>query len=268
MSERSVVRTLLAGCLAVTALSGCAAIRDALADPAVIDPSRPFRGSPSESYADGADGIVIPAAAQVGKYPAADVEAAYQTSKRMLVAAHLDRRTLLGGAPEAFTALLDREQRKHFLKYLDSKDQDKNTRGWVTSFAPGSVDLVGDVIKVKAAMSAEEGKNDQGRPELWVNYTFRAVYPVSPKGVPGPVLRVMAFVKARHEYWRDEPDGPLRHWDGPSVDMWTAWTECDSPDGFLRPDYEGMPNVVATSDAYDDNAPAMKKGECEAVGEV
>ncbi|WP_067177802.1 hypothetical protein [Microtetraspora niveoalba] len=261
----------------MTALSGCAAVRDALtdpavrdvlADPAVIDPSRPFQGSPSESYADGADGIVIPEAAPVGRFPASDVEDAYRTSKRLLVAAHLDRQTLLGGAPEAFTALLDRRQRKHFLKHLDSKDRDKDTRGWVTSFAPGSVDLVGDVIKVKSGMSAEAGKDDQGRPELWVNYTFRAVYPVRPKGADGPVTRVMAFVKARHEYWRNEPDGPLRHWDGDSVDMWSAGTECHSPDGFLRPDYVGRMDAVATSDAYDDHAPALEKDECGVVGEI
>lgn len=268
MSNHGMARIMMAGSLVAAALTGCGVIEDMVTDPAVITESRPFQGSPAENFAEGADGIVVPEAREVGSFSAKDVEEAFQMSKRLLEAAHLDRRTLLGGKPDAFANLLDPEQRTFFLENLDSKDQKKNTRVWVTSFAPGSAELVGDAIKVQGQMAAEVGKNEQGRPELRVNYTIRTIYAVRPVGEETPIIRVMAFVKARHEYWRDEPGGPLRHWDGESVDMWTAGTECDSKDGFAHPAYVGEWNSIGQADAYDDDTPALKEGECGSVAEI
>jgi hypothetical protein len=57
----------------------------------------PFLGTPAQSYADGAAGIVIPPAHAVGNYPAAAVAAAYQMTKRLLIAANLNGPTLNGG---------------------------------------------------------------------------------------------------------------------------------------------------------------------------
>ncbi|GLW99905.1 hypothetical protein Misp02_39920 [Microtetraspora sp. NBRC 16547] len=259
---------MMAGCLATAMLTGCGAIQNMLTDTTVITASRPFQGSPAENFADGADGIVIPEAGDVGNFSAKDVKDAFQMSKRLLEAAHLDQQTLLGGKPDAFANLLDPEQRTYFLENLDSTDAKKNTRGWVTSFAPGSAELVGPAIKVQSTMSAESGKDEQGRSELWVNYTIRLVYAVRPAGKEIPIIRVMAFVKARHEYWRDEPGDPLRHWDGPSTDTWTAGTECGSKDRFVHPEFVREYNSIGQTDAYDDNAPALKEGECGSVAEI
>lgn len=81
-------------------------------------PGDPFAGSPAESYAVGAAGIVVPKATAVGGVPAKQVAGAYARAKRMLVAAGLDRKALLGGAPDAFAGTLDPRKRTSFRKRL------------------------------------------------------------------------------------------------------------------------------------------------------
>ncbi|MFF5208114.1 hypothetical protein [Streptosporangium sp. NPDC000396] len=268
MSYHGMARMAGAVCLA-GALAGCGVIEDLATDQAVITETRPFQGSPAEKFAEGIDGVVVPDAKPVKGFSTGDVRSAFLTSRRMLEAAHLDRQTLLGGKPDVFAKQLDAEQRKFFLKNLDHKDQKKNTRLWVTSFAPGSTELVGDVVKVQGEMAAEPGKDENGRPELWVNYEARFVYALRPAGRTSPVVRVMVFVKARHEFWRDEPGARLRHWDGESAESWSAGAECDSPDGFLRPDYAGRGGGSGPADdPYDDKSVPLKDGECGTVDEV
>ncbi|MEV4243630.1 hypothetical protein AB0J63_09490 [Streptosporangium canum] len=268
MSKHGVTRMIIAGCLA-GALTGCGVLGELTADQAVITASQPFRGSPAEKFTEGVDGIVVPEARPVKHFSARDVRSAFLTSRQMLKAAHLDRQTLLGGRPDAFAKQLDPHQRKAFLRDLDHKNQDKNTRAWVTSFAPGSAELVGDVVKVQGKLTAESGADEDDRPELWVNYEARFVYALRPAGKDGPIVRVMVFVKARHEFWRDEPGARLRNWDGDSTEFWSAGTECDSPDGFLRPDYTGEGGGGGrVDDAYDDKAAPLKEGECGTVEEI
>ncbi|MDP9869770.1 MULTISPECIES: hypothetical protein [Streptosporangium] len=268
MKNHGVARMALAGCLAAT-LTGCGVLGELAADQAVITASQPFRGSPAEKFAEGIGGIVVPEARPVKNFSAKDVRSAFLTSRRMLGAAHLDRRTLLGGKPEAFAELLDAEQRKFFLRDLDHKDQKKNTRSWVTSFAPGSAELVGEAVKVQGKMAAESAVDEDGGPQLRVNYEARFVYALRPAAKSGPIVRVMVYVKARHEFWRDEPGARLRNWDGESVEFWSAGTECESPDGFLRPDYTGEGGGGGpVDDAYDDKAAPLKEGECGTVDEV
>ncbi|MER5427019.1 hypothetical protein, partial [Streptosporangium roseum] len=131
MSKHGVARMITAGCL-VGALTGCGVLGELAADQAVITASQPFRGSPAEKFPEGIGGIAVPEARQVKHFSAKDVRSAFLTSRRMLRAAHLDRQTLLGGRPDAFAKQLDPHQRKAFLRDLDHKDQDKNTRAWVT----------------------------------------------------------------------------------------------------------------------------------------
>ena len=114
-------------------------------------PRDPFAGTPANSWANGAAGIVITAAKPVGQFTAAQVEAAYQTSRKLLIAGDLNRPTLLGGPPTAFADLLTSQQRAKFLGGLNKKGAEGgnplSTRRWVMSFAPGSTQLIGGVIK-------------------------------------------------------------------------------------------------------------------------
>lgn len=202
-----------AACLTI-GVTGCGAVRtgvrnalDELEKPAVITADAPFAGSPAEKFGDGADAIVIPPAKRVGRFSARDVTHAYRVTKKILVAAYLDRPTLMGGKPVAYARALDPEQRKTFLRLLDHKNQDKNSRSWVVSFGRGEAELVGDVIKVKGSMAARQGKDENGDPELWVEYTYRFVYAVRKPGTD-KITRVMAYDKARTEFWRDSPGRP------------------------------------------------------------
>src|SRR5215470_6471979 len=82
-------------------------------------PADPFTGTPADGWADGAAGIVTPKASSAGGFSAAQVAAAYAITRKLLLAAALDPKTLRGGAPTAFESLLFGSQRKDFLAGLN-----------------------------------------------------------------------------------------------------------------------------------------------------
>lgn len=167
-------------------------------------PADPFANTQGENWADGAAGIVIPAAHPVGGYTAAQVADAYRTTGKLLIAAALDRQTLLGGAPTAFAGLLTRQQRSQFLAGLNRTGVDKqgnklSTRTMVTSFAPGTAQLIGPVIKVHGTMSARAAV-DQRQKVLAVDVVYRFVYPVEPPGAPTDWIRVISEISGSVEF--------------------------------------------------------------------
>jgi hypothetical protein len=121
-------------------------------------PADPFSGTPADHWADGAAGIVVPSARSHGEFTAAQVQAAYQETRKLLIAQNLDWPTLRGGAPTAFADLLTSQQRGNFISGLDKIGLDKHgfpisTRIWVTSFSPGTTGFVTTVVKVHGSMS-------------------------------------------------------------------------------------------------------------------
>ena len=154
----------------------------------------PFLGTPAQSYADGAAGIVIPHARAVGSYSAAEVAAAYRETRGLLIAANLSPPTLAGGAPNAFASMLIRQQRSFFVDRLNhiglSHGIQKSTRTWVTSFAPGTTQLVGDVIKVHGTMRATAGKNGSYS-VLQITGDYLFVYAVERPDQPSTLMRVV-----------------------------------------------------------------------------
>jgi hypothetical protein len=105
-------------------------------------PVDPFIGTPANGWADGAAGIIVPAARAHGPYTTAQVRSAYETTRKLLIAGNLDWPTLRGGSPAAFTDLLTKQEQTQFLNglnntALDKDGTEKNTRKWVSSFAPG-----------------------------------------------------------------------------------------------------------------------------------
>ena len=216
-------------------------------------PADPFAGSPAENWADGAAGIVIPAAHAVGGYTAAQVATAYQSTRKLLIAASLDKPTLLGGAPTAFASLLTSQQRTQFLGGLNRVGVDKHgnelsTRTLVTSFAPGSTRFIGSVIKVYGTMSARAAV-DQGRKVLAVEVNYRFVYPVEPPGAPADWMRVVAAISGPVEFgdW-SQASSPFQPW--VLFSNGTAGDRCDSNDGYVHPDYpHSAPDKVRPSGA-------------------
>ncbi|MDF5755918.1 hypothetical protein [Spongiactinospora sp. TRM90649] len=238
---------------------------DLRADPGRIRAEAPFAGSKAEKFGDGAAAIVPPKAAKTGVFSRKDVAAAYQTTKKVLVGAYLDRATLLGGKPSAYAMALMPEQRKDFLKFLDHKDVKKDTRSSVLTFGKGEAELVGDVIKVEGKMSAAPRKDEDGLPELRVTYAYRFVYAVRKPGTD-QIVRVMAYDKGMVDFWRDTPGGPLRHWIMGSDQSWYAGVKC-TDDRFLHPAYanEGGGSGLV-QDAYNDDSEAA--GDCGSVDEI
>ena len=243
------------------------------AGPATPTPLAPFLGTPAQGYADGAAGIVIPSAEPVGSYTAAQVEAAYQATKTMLIAANLNGPTLAGAAPDAFASLLIPEQRTDFVAGLDkiglnAHGVPRSTRYWVTAFAPGTTQLVGHVIKVHGTIRATTGTNGAWH-VLVIHADYLFVYPLEQPGAPATLMRVVDrdVVDVDFAAYTD-PGGKLEPW-------WLvegggdAGARCDVTDGFVHPQFPGSaPDKVNPTGApvnpYDQNEPADQKG-CEAV---
>jgi len=214
----------------------------------------PFLGTPAQSYANGAAGIVIPSAHAVGSYSAAQVAAAYQETKRLLVAANLDPRTLRGGSPDAFANLLIPQERSFFIHNLDkigvdSSGDARSTRGWVTSFAPGSTQLVGNVIKVHGSMLAVAAHSGS-LPVLRIRADYLFVYAVERPGNSGTLMRIVArdVVDVDFAAYTD-PGGPLEPW-WLSQGGGDAGARCDVNDGFVHPQFpNGTPDKVKPTGA-------------------
>lgn len=203
-------------------------------------PADPFARTPAANWANGAAGIVAPAARAMGGFTAAQVRFAYQTTRKLLIAADLDRPTLLGGRPAAFAGLLTRQQRTQFLAGLNVKGVSKqgnprSTRGAVISFAPGSTALVGDVIKVHGTMSARPATY-HGSAMLDVNVDYVVAYAVEPPHEPTRWMRIVA-----------QDSGPVQfgHWAQASTpfepwvlfSVFVAGAQCGTTDGYVHPDY-------------------------------
>jgi hypothetical protein len=216
-------------------------------------PADPFAGSPADAYADGQAGIVVPAAHAVGSYPAAEVQAAYAETRKLLIAANLDPQTLHGGAPDAFASLLITSQRQQFISGLDKTGMSKqgnslSTRGWVTSFAPGTTQFVTPTVKVHGTMNAELAKvGSQDVLRIHADYLF--VYAVEPPKEPAEWMRVVARNYSNVDFatW-DDPGGALEPY--LNVGGSTAGDRCDVNDGFVHPSYaSGPPAKVHPSGA-------------------
>jgi hypothetical protein len=207
---------------------------------AATPPAAPFAGTPAENWANGAAGIVIPAAKPVGIFTAAQVMTAYQTTRRLLVAANLDKQTLLGGAPTAFADLLTKRQRAEFLAGLDKRGVNSggyplSTRTMVASFFPGSAEFVGNVIKVHGVMTARTAKEAAGT-VLAIQVNYIVGYAVEPPGDPGDWMRVLDHQYGSFEFARwDDPGGPLEPWDQTVIG--NAGLQCGTTDGYMHPDY-------------------------------
>jgi hypothetical protein len=214
-------------------------------------PADPFTGSPADGWADGAAGITVPTARARGQFTAAQVRAAYQTTRTLLIAANLDWPTLRGGTPTAFADLLTSDQRHEFLTGLGKKGRDSHgfplsTREWVTSFAPGTTKFVTTVVKVHGSMSATTAVSS-GTTVLRIKVNYLFVYAVEPPGLPSDWMRVVDQEYGYVDFatW-DDPGGPLEPWT--QITGSTSGVQCGTTDGYIHPDYpNGPPSRVQPS---------------------
>ncbi|SDJ14891.1 hypothetical protein [Nonomuraea jiangxiensis] len=204
----------------------------ATADPA----AGPFAGSPAEDWAEGADGFVIPKAKALGGLSKKDVAKGLERTRELLAAAYLDKKTLLGGKPDAFYRLLHPDQRRWFRDGLDDKKD--STRSMVNSFAPKTAELATGVIKVKGRATLGTFKDKYGTRGVKVMLNHVIVYAVQRPGQPRTATRVATH--AVNEVWIYDDDDGVTTW------VWefgasATPARCDVPDGFIHPVYEDSP---------------------------
>jgi hypothetical protein len=203
----------------------------------------PFLGTPAQSYANGAAGIAIPPVHAVGTYSAAQVAAAYQATKRLLIAANLNPPTLRGGSTSAYAGLLVAQQRASFVDGLgktgfNPDGSQRSTRTWITSFAPGSTQFVGSVIKVHGAMRARTAANGNST-VLRIHADYLFVYPVERPGQPLTLTRIVVRYVVNYDFATyDDPGGPLEPWLR-TVERFDAGAQCREVDGFVHPYFPG-----------------------------
>lgn len=231
-----------------------------------------FAGTPAAGWADGAAGIVPPAARPIGGFTAAQAASAYATTRKLLIATALDRKTLLGGAPTAFARLLFGQERKDFLAGLNKTGTardgaPRSTRSWVISFAPGSTALIGSVIKVHGTMSAR-ATTYSGFKALAVKVNYRFVYPVEPPGVPADWMRVVGSVSGT-VYFGDFARSGASFVPWVLFDNSEAGDRCGDKDGYGRPDFPDHRSGTRPSgpavDPYSMASQPDRPGSCQAV---
>jgi hypothetical protein len=209
----------------------------------------PFLGTPANDWADGAAGIVAPPAEPVGGFTAAQVAAAYATTGELVATASLDRQTLLGGQPAAFERLLTARQRATFTAGLGAHGVGKDgrplsTRSWVASFAPGTAQLDGDVIKVSGTMNAVV-VTESGRQVLRVEVNYSFAYAVEPPHNTTDWSRIVTRQYGSVDFARwDDPHGALEPWDKTVVDPLSG-VACGPADGYIHPAYPSNGSITA-----------------------
>ncbi|MFD5476158.1 hypothetical protein [Streptomyces hawaiiensis] len=231
------------------------------AAPGASDPEqptldRPFAGSPALRWADGETGIVLPDAEAVGPVSKDRVAQALKLTKKLLVGANLDPKTVRGARPAAALSVLDPQQ-PELLDELDtglrspSRKHDPVTL--FSRFDPDEVRPVGDVIKTRGRMTFKKGSH--GGVAVRADYTF--VYPVVRADGPTEVTRTIV-----RRVLDVELADPARYQVTPgrllllNYDQEIGNSSCFVYDGYLHPEFSSStsagpsPSGPAT-DPYD-----------------
>ncbi|WP_345466932.1 hypothetical protein [Actinoallomurus oryzae] len=223
----------------------------------------PFEGSPAASYADGAAGITPPPATATGGLSARNVEAAYARTRKRLVAAGLDRRTLLGGSPDALARAVGPDERSYFVNNLNNPDLDKRTRSWAVTFAPNTAALSGPVIKVHGTMSAHPS-TVSGVRGAGVRFDYLFVYPIQRPGAPATLERLVVRLSGELVFYSR---GGTLHGHTSRWEVFSDPARCDVRDGFIHPSYhdsapERSPRTGSVRDPYDQSRPVTGDEKC------
>ncbi|WP_404192843.1 hypothetical protein [Streptomyces tauricus] len=205
--------------------------------PGTATPDEPFAGSPAARYADGAAGIVLPEAKAVGVFSKAQVEAALEQSKVLLVDANINGRTLLGGTPETVLGkVLDPKQPElvdELRSSLRKPGKGHDPLRFFSRFDRDEVRLVGDVVKTRGRTTFEAG--EAGALDIHVDYTFvYALAPADPDSteVARTIVRRVIDLRLLDPAKYEATPGRLAV---TRYDDDIANSACDVHDGFLHP---------------------------------
>ncbi|MFI7347204.1 hypothetical protein ACIBSR_13120 [Streptomyces sp. NPDC049936] len=241
------------------------------ADSGRATPEHPFRGSPAERWAEGADAIEVPKAKALSGMSEDDVAFALRRTKDLLVTANLDPGVLRGGQPDKALAILDPKQPELLPKLrrsLRAPDEEHDPLKLFTRFDPAETRLAGDVVKVRGRMTLAAG--EPGEVKVNADYTF--VYPLVRTDDPdGPVARTI--VRRELTLTLNDPatwgvtEGKL------VLEKYVSEhnnTDCEVNDGYLHPGFaddgpDGARPTGPAVDPYDTTVPLTPDGSCGRV---
>ena len=241
-------------------------------DPETPTLDRPFAGSPAERWADGEAGIVLPETKAVGAVSADRVGQALKLTKKLLVGANLDPKTVRGARPEAALTVLDPKQPGLLDDLGTGLRSPSRKHDPVTLFSRFDADKVrpaGDVIKTRGRMTFEKGT--QGGVAVHADYTF--VYPVvradGPTEVTRTIVRRVLDVELADPARYEVTPGRLLLM---NYDQEIGNSSCFVYDGYLHPEFtssrsEGPDPSGPATDPYDRSKPIERgdDGDCGTV---
>lgn len=234
---------------------------------AMFDQTRPFDSTPAARWADGAAGIVLPAAKAVGEFSADQVAETTRLVRDVLVASRLDRQLLVNHDPATYLGLLAPDARRQ-LEPLFGTGREPEVQSLVSLIAPDST-LLPVEPKVSGSMSVKAG--GPGELVVHTNYVFAYGFtPTTPTELVD-AMNLIVVVRADVEY-------VLRvgnKWTPGSQGLWYGEASgfgysiaCDAyRNGFLAP-YQSERSVTAPRDIgepgdyFDPTAPLPAAGGC------
>ncbi|WP_085208998.1 hypothetical protein [Streptomyces sp. Amel2xC10] len=218
---------------------------------------RPFAGSPALRWADGEAGILLPDAKPVGKESKERVAEALELTRKLLIAANLDPKTLRGERPTAALSVLDPKQPELLDRLnasLRSPSKTDDPLLMFSRFDPDEVRVVGDVVKTRGRITFGKGKN--GGVAVHADYTF--VYPVV--RADGSVEVTRTIVRRVLDVELPDP----AHYDVTAgrllvvrYDEEAGNSACDVYDGFLHPQFPTAPGSASESTGPERTGPTV-----------
>ncbi|WP_424184819.1 hypothetical protein ACOBQX_23400 [Actinokineospora sp. G85] len=170
---------------------------DGLAQPALPTATHvdPFDRTPASGWAEGAAGIVAPAAAAVGEFSAAQVSAATSLVRDALVASRVDPALVTGHNPAGYLRLLAPDAAAQ-LRPLFGTGREPEAQALV-SMADSASPLLPVPPRVTGSMRVEPG--DPGELVVHTNYLFAYAFDSPPEVAPAPMDAVV-LVRADVDY--------------------------------------------------------------------
>jgi hypothetical protein len=234
---------------------------------APFDAARPFAGTPAESWADGAAGIVLPDAKAVGEFDADQVAATTQLVRSVLIASRLDRKLLVDHDPTGYLGFLAPDARGQ-LEPLFADGREPEVQALVSLVAPGST-LLPVEAKVSGTMSVRQGK--AGELVVHTNYVFAYAFEPPPNLRLTDAMNTVVVVRADVDYiWRVGGK-----WTASSRGLWFDAASgfgysigCDAyRKGFLAPvatehSVTRRPGEAEPGSYFDPNSPLPPAGGC------
>lgn len=231
-----------------------------------VNPDHPFRDTPANQWREGGDGIEVPVAQPVGRFPIEQVAAAENLAKRLIVLARLEQHVLETGDAEPILALVAQGMADDIRPKLTPGNEGETW--WVTTkLAPG-FQLLPSRPRVDGAMSA--ALDDKGELVIKTNYIVAYAFQAPhPNEISDP-MEIIVLVREEVDYtWIDDSA-----YDAPSQGMWIDNTRshtyagnCDwFRKGFLAPSYSESPSygtqVRPTGQYFDPTIPLPTENDC------